>query len=427
MNILLLGSGGREHALAWKLTRHNTCNQLYIAPGNAGTALHGINLPIAATDFSALKKACIEHQIRLVVVGPEDPLVQGVYDFFKSDQQLQHIAVIGPSAAAAQLEGSKTFAKAFMKQYGIPTADYAEFDAMRFEQGVEYIRQQTVPIVLKADGLASGKGVLICQSHEEAIFEFEQMLKQAKFGQAGKNVVIESFLSGIEISVFVLTDGKDFLLLPEAKDYKRIGEGDTGLNTGGMGAVSPVPFFDDALKLKVVERIIQPTLRGIQDRGMVYTGVIFFGLMIDRGEPFVIEYNCRLGDPETEGVIPRIETDLVPVFRAMAAGQLGEVSLKITPETAVTTVLVSRGYPGAYETGFPIEGYQMPGIDSHLLCFHAGTKTQNGQVLTNGGRVMAVTAFGTSVNEAAERSRKGARNIAFEGKYLRNDIGFEFR
>jgi phosphoribosylamine--glycine ligase len=426
MNILLLGSGGREHALAWKLTQHNTCNQLYIAPGNAGTALHGINLPIAATDFPALKNACLEHQIQLLVVGPEDPLVQGVYDYFKSDAQLQHIAVVGPSANAAQLEGSKAFAKAFMQQYGIPTASYDEFDASRFEQGIQYIRQQTLPIVLKADGLAAGKGVLICQSHEEAISEFEQMLVQAKFGKAGQTVVVESFLTGIEISVFVLTDGKDFLLLPEAKDYKRIGEGDTGLNTGGMGAVSPVPFFDETLKQKVIERIIRPTLHGIQDRGMVYHGFIFIGLMIDKGEPYVIEYNCRMGDPETEVVIPRIQSDLVPIFHALGEGRLGDITLDVSPETAVTSMLVSKGYPGNYATGFPIQGWYVPTKDNPTICFHAGTKSQNRQVLTNGGRVMAITAFGNNVKDAADRSRQAADKIQFEGKHLRNDIGFEF-
>jgi phosphoribosylamine--glycine ligase len=427
MNILLLGSGGREHALAWKLTQHGSCHQLYIAPGNAGTSLHGINLPIAATDFSALKNACLEHQIQMLIVGPEDPLVQGVYDFFKADAQLQHISIIGPSASAAQLEGSKAFSKTFMQQYGIPTANYAEFDASKFEAGIQYIRQHSLPIVLKADGLAAGKGVLICQTHEEATFEFEQMLLKSKFGKAGQTVVVESFLNGIEISVFVLTDGKDFVLLPEAKDYKRIGEGDTGLNTGGMGAVSPVPFFDTTLKEKIIERIIRPTLHGIQDRGMIYQGFIFFGLMIDQGEPFVIEYNCRLGDPETEVVIPRIQSDLVPIFLALAEGRLGKITLDISPETAVTSMLVSQGYPGSYKTGFPIEGWEIPSSDTDSLYFHAGTKTQNEEVLTNGGRVMAVTAFGSTVTEAAERSRQGARNIQFEGKTLRNDIGFEFR
>lgn len=426
MNILLLGSGGREHALAWKLTQHNTCSQLYIAPGNAGTALHGINLPIAATDFPALKKACIEHQIQLLVVGPEDPLVLGVYDYFKSDASLQHISIIGPSASASQLEGSKAFSKTFMQQYGIPTANYQEFDASRFDVGIQYIRQHSLPIVLKADGLAAGKGVLICHSHEEATFEFEQMLLKSKFGKAGQTVVVESFLTGIEISVFVLTDGKDFVLLPEAKDYKRIGEGDTGLNTGGMGAVSPVPFFDASLKEKVIERIIRPTLHGIQDRDMIYHGFIFFGLMIDQGEPFVIEYNCRLGDPETEVVIPRIQSDLVPIFLALAAGRLGEIALDISPETAVTSMLVSKGYPGSYETGFPIQGWHTPSNDNPELCFHAGTKSHNEQVLTNGGRVMALTAFGKTVKEAADRSRQIASKVHFEGKYQRNDIGFEF-
>lgn len=426
MNILLLGSGGREHALAWKLTQHGTCTQLYIAPGNAGTALHGINLPIAATDFPALKNACLEHQIQLMVVGPEDPLVQGVYDYFKSDALLQHIAIIGPSASAARLEGSKAFSKTFMQQYGIPTASYQEFDASRFDAGIQYIRQHPLPIVLKADGLAAGKGVLICQSHEEAISEFEQMLFQSKFGKAGQTVVVESFLTGIEISVFVLTDGKDFVLLPEAKDYKRIGEGDTGLNTGGMGAVSPVPFFDATLKEKIIERIIRPTLHGIQDRGMVYHGFIFIGLMIDQGEPYVIEYNCRMGDPETEVVIPRIQSDLVPIFQALGGGRLGEIALDISPETAVTSMLVSKGYPGNYATGFPIQGWHTPNKDNPTICFHAGTKSQNGQVLTNGGRVMAITAFGNNVKDAADRSRQAADKIQFEGKYLRNDIGFEF-
>jgi phosphoribosylamine--glycine ligase len=425
MNILLLGSGGREHALAWKLTQHHTCSHLFIAPGNAGTALHGTNLPIAVNDFTALRDACIQHHIEMVIVGPEDPLVLGVYDFFKSDENLKNIPVIAPSKAAAQLEGSKAFAKAFMQQYGIPTAAYKEFDLESFEEGLAYIRQQSLPIVLKADGLAAGKGVLICQSHEDATHEFELMLRQSKFGKAGQTVVVESFLNGIEMSVFVLTDGKNFCLLPEAKDYKRIGVGDSGLNTGGMGAVSPVPFFDDTLKQKVIDRIIQPTLHGLQDRKMDYHGFIFLGLMIDQGEPFVIEYNCRMGDPETEVVIPRIENDLVPVFQLLSAKRLNEVSLRFLPEVAVTTMLVSQGYPGDYQTGFAITGAEQTEQEKCIV-FHAGTKSMNNEVLTAGGRVLAVTAFGSSVKEAGDKSRDRINGIQFQGKTFRNDIGYEF-
>lgn len=426
MNILIIGSGGREHALAWKISQSPLCDKLFIAPGNAGTSGCGINLDIKATDFSGIRQAVFQNDIRMVVVGPEDPLVKGIYDFFKSDTALQNVHLIGPSAAAAELEGSKAFAKKFMKKYQIPTAEYREFDAENYQEGIEYLSVHTLPVVLKADGLAAGKGVLICQSNDEALEEFEKMILQSKFGEAGKKVVVESFLKGIEMSVFVLTDGKDYCLLPEAKDYKRIGEGDTGLNTGGMGAVSPLPFFDETLRKKIIDRIIDPTVKGIFAEQLPYTGFIFFGLMIDNGEPFVIEYNCRMGDPETEVVIPRIQSDLVELLEAAATGKLHAAQVVTDSRTALTTVAVSGGYPGDYETNKLIEGLADV-VAPQTIVFHSGTKASADGVFTNGGRVLALTAFGENMQEAYENSMAALSSIHFENCYFRKDIGYEFR
>src|SRR5215813_12798759 len=356
MRILLLGSGGREHALAWKLNQSVWTNPLYIAPGNPGTASCGINVPLDITDFDAIRQFCIREKIEMVIVGPEEPLVKGVYDYFKSNEELQKIYFIGPSKNGAQLEGSKAFAKSFMQRHDIPTAKYREFDASNFEEGVHYVNEHPLPVVLKADGLAAGKGVVICQSHVEAVSEFELMIQHSKFGEASKKVVVEEFLDGIELSVFVITDGKNYLLLPEAKDYKRIGEGDIGLNTGGMGAVSPVPFATPGFMYKVEEKIIKPTINGLHKEEIDYKGFLFFGLISVKGEPYVIEYNCRMGDPEAEVVIPRLETDLVGLFVAATQQELDTVKLRVDPRCAVTIMSVSRGYPGAYEKGFEITG-----------------------------------------------------------------------
>lgn len=426
MNILLIGSGGREHALAMKLSESRHCKLLFIAPGNAGTSQFGINLPIQGTDFPSIKDAVLKYDIGMVVVGPEEPLVKGIRDFFRSDEALHQVMFIGPDAYAAQLEGSKAFAKAFMSRHGIPTAAYSEFTKDNFNEGVQYISNLSLPIVLKADGLAAGKGVLICQTHEEALQEFELMIKHSKFGDAGNKVVVESFLNGIEMSVFVLTDGKDYLLLPEAKDYKRIGEGDTGLNTGGMGAVSPVPFFDEILKQKVTDRIIKPTIDGLFKEQMDYKGFVFLGLMIDNGEPYVIEYNCRMGDPETEVVIPRIQNDLVEIFASLCQEKISTIQFKTASSSWVVTVLVSGGYPENYVTGFPITGTEKS-IHHTGLIFHAGTRKSEGSVVTNGGRVIAVAGVGDSLSDAAKHSRNLVKQIHFEGMYYRHDIGYEFQ
>jgi phosphoribosylamine--glycine ligase len=422
MNILLIGSGGREHALAWKMKQSQLCSRLLIAPGNSGTAACGENVAIRPDDFQGLKALALREQIDMLVVGPEDPLVLGIWDFFKNDPDLQHIIVVGPSQEGARLEGSKAFAKAFMQEFGIPTAAYREFDAAQMEEGLAYIAAHSLPVVLKADGLAAGKGVLICTDTDEAQREFRAMLG-GKFGQAGSRVVVEQFLSGIEFSVFALTDGHSWALLPEAKDYKRIGEGDTGLNTGGMGAVSPVPFVDAELMEKVKTRIIEPTVRGIAARGMAYHGFVFFGLIRVDGEPYVIEYNCRLGDPETEVVLPRLQNDLVELFVAMAEGRLVEVSISSDARAATTVVLVSGGYPEAYEKGKPIGGLEW--VEGSMV-FHAGMRAQeDGQLLTDGGRVMAVTSYGADFREALALSNVNAGRIFFEGKYHRRDIGLD--
>lgn len=426
MNILIIGSGGREHTLAWKLKQSALCDQLFIAPGNAGTALVGSNIPLAATDFEGLTAFCLANKIDMLVVGPEDPLVKGIYDYFKANPLTAAIHVIGPSKEAARLEGSKAYAKAFMDRHHIPTAAYREFDTTNFNEGVNYIKSHSLPIVLKADGLAAGKGVIICASHEEALVEFEQMIQQSKFGESSKRVVIEQFLEGIELSMFVLTDGKNYVLLPEAKDYKRIGTGDKGLNTGGMGAVSPVPFVDDAFLQKVVKTIIEPTVKGLLDEKLEYKGIVFVGLINVKGEPMVIEYNCRLGDPETEVIIPRIENDLVEIFLATSQQRLHEIIIKTSPMAAVTVVAVSGGYPNEYVTGKEIIGLNEAAL-SGTIVFHSGTKQEGAKVLTNGGRVLAVTSTGTSITEAATQSNQVLKKIDFDGIYFRDDIGYEFK
>ena len=426
MNILLIGSGGREHALAWKLKQSNLCSRLFIAPGNAGTALCGTNLPISTIDFEALTAACIEHEIKMILVGPEEPLVKGIYDFFKNNPATKNIQVIGPSKAAAQLEGSKAFAKAFMNKYQVPTAAYREFTAANYAEGVNYIKGHALPVVLKADGLAAGKGVLICQNHLEALSEFELIIHRSKFGEAGKKVVVEEFLSGIELSVFALTDGENYVLLPEAKDYKRVGEGDTGLNTGGMGAVSPVPFVNESFLQKVRTKIIEPTIAGLKKEKLVYKGFIFLGLMNRDGEPQMIEYNCRLGDPETEVVIPRIKNDLVEMLLATSQQRIHEIEIQTDERSAVTVVAVSGGYPGEYKKGKTITGLEGEALEGSII-FQSGTVEEGDTVVTNGGRVLAVTSFGDNITEAAEQSNYMMEQVYFEEMYYRNDIGYEFR
>jgi phosphoribosylamine--glycine ligase len=430
MNILLLGSGGREHALAWKLKQSPLCTNLYIAPGNAGTAQCGTNVNFRiSNDFSGLENFCRVHAIHMVIVGPEDPLVNGIYDYFTAAHDVLPftegwLGVIGPSKFAAQLEGSKAFAKQFMIRNNIPTAKYKEFTDANFNEGRDYLMQHALPVVLKADGLAAGKGVIICNNPIEATAEFEMMVHHSKFGDAGKKVVVEEFLSGIELSVFVLTDGKNHVILPEAKDYKRIGEGDTGLNTGGMGAVSPVPFADDVFMKKVEERIIKPTIRGIQRQNMIYKGFVFIGLMKVGDEPYVIEYNCRMGDPETEVVMPRLKNDLVELLTAVAKGEIDRVTVEKDERFALTIMAVSGGYPGDYLKGYEIAGMNQPLKDS--LLFHAGTQLENGKVVTSGGRVLAVTSFGKTVAGCAAKSLGVLEQIEFRDMYYRNDIGYEF-
>ena len=425
MNILIAGSGGREHTLAWKIKQSPHCEQLYIAPGNAGTATVGNNINISVTDFEALSSFCIEKNIDMLVVGPEEPLVKGIYDFFKANPSTAHIQVFGPSKAAARLEGSKAFAKEFMRRNNIPTAGYKEFDESNYDAGTEYIKTHPLPVVLKADGLAGGKGVVICNNHIEALAEFDLMVQQAKFGEAGKKVVIEEFLTGIELSLFVLTDGVSYVLLPEAKDYKRVGKGDTGANTGGMGAVSPVPFADEAFMDKITKQIVEPTIAGLQKEKMDYKGVVFIGLIKMGEEVLVIEYNCRFGDPETEVVVPRIDNDLVELFSAVAQQRLQDITIKVNPQTAVTVVAVSAGYPGNYQAGKAISGLEDAAIEGSMI-FHSGTKDEGGEVLTNGGRVLAVTSYGDNIFDAAGQSMYVMENIFFDGINYRDDIGYEF-
>ncbi len=420
MNILLLGSGGRESAFAWKLSQSKECESLYIAPGNAGTLAFGTNINVSVTDFEGIKNICIEKDINMVVVGPEDPLVKGIADFFLDDEELEHIAVIGPSKEGAQLEGSKDYSKRFMQRHNIPTAAYETFTKEELDKGLAYLENHSLPIVLKADGLAAGKGVLICESRDEAKTELKLMLAEAKFGEASQKVVVEEFLTGIELSVFVLTDNYNYLILPEAKDYKRIGEGDTGLNTGGMGSISPVPFADRTFMEKVEERIVIPTVEGLAEEEIDYKGFIFIGLMNVNGEPYVIEYNVRMGDPETESVIPRIGNDLVDLFTAVAESRLNEKKIITDPRHAATVMLVAGGYPGDYEKGKEISGLE--NINNSFV-FHAGTKLQDDKVLSNGGRVIAVTSLDIDKQEALRRSNQYAEQIQYEGKYFRRDIG----
>ncbi len=423
MNILILGSGGREHALSWKIKQSPLCNELFIAPGNAGTGMVGTNIAISATDFNAVKSTVLERKIEMVIVGPEAPLVEGIYDFFQGDEDLKNVMIIGPSQAGATLEGSKAFAKEFMMEFDIPTAAYKEFSAETLQEGLAYIDANEGPYVLKADGLAAGKGVLILDDASEAKQELAAMLG-GKFGEASAKVVIEQFLSGLEFSVFALTNGKDYKLLPVAKDYKRIGEGDTGLNTGGMGAVSHPPFVDAEMMAKVEERIVKPTIKGLGERGLEYIGFVFFGLIEVNGDPYVIEYNCRMGDPETEVVMPRIKSDLVPLLEAAWKGNLGEQEVEIEERSAVTVFMVSGGYPEKYEKGKEITGLENV-TDS--IVFHAGTKEQNGKVLSNGGRVLAVTSYGSDFKEALATSYESIKHISFEKHNFRTDIGFDLK
>lgn len=426
MNILLIGSGGREHALAWKINQSNLCDQLFIAPGNTGTLQFGINVDISINSFQALANFCVTKNIALLIVGPEEPLVKGIYNYFKDNPATAHVHVIGPSKQASQLEGSKAYAKSFMDRHQIPTAAYKEFDSTNYEDGVNYIRSHSLPIVLKADGLAAGKGVIICNNHLEALAEFQLMIQQSKFGEAGKRVVIEQFLDGVEVSVFVLTDGKNYVLLPEAKDYKKIGKSDTGPNTGGMGAVSPVPFVTEAYMKIVTEKIIKPTIEGLQKDSLDYKGFVFIGLINVGGEPYVIEYNCRLGDPETEVIIPRIENDLVEILVATAEQRLDEIKIITSKKTAVAIMAVSGGYPNEHEIGKVITGLTETNLPGTIV-FHAGTKQDGDNIVTNGGRVLAVTSLGNSIAEAAEQSTYMLEQIYFDEIYYREDIGYEFR
>ncbi len=421
MNILIIGSGGREHALGWKIKQSKKAGKLFFAPGNAGTAKLGANLPIGVNEFTALKNAVLANNIDLMLVGPEIPLVKGIHDFFALDKELQHVKVVGPKKSGALLEGSKDFAKDFMLRHQIPTAKYMTVTPGTLTEGVSYLKTMKAPYVLKADGLAAGKGVLIIDSLREAENSLKEML-EGQFGEASKKVVLEEFLSGIEVSVFVVTDGRSYKILPEAKDYKRIGEGDTGLNTGGMGAISPVPFADEVFMQKVENQIIKPTIEGIQSDKLEYNGFIFFGLINCGGDPYVIEYNVRMGDPETEAVMLRIKSDFVDLLEGAAEGVLNEKTIEIDDRAAVTVMLVSGGYPGSYEKGKVITG--IDGITDSII-FHAGTKKEGGEVLSNGGRVIAVSSYGKNKEEALATSYKNAELIHFEKKYYRKDLGFD--
>lgn len=444
MNILLIGGGGREHAIAWKLAQSKLCTQVFIAPGNPGTAEIGTNIDISVNDFETQKTFCLENKIEMVIVGPEDPLVNGIYDFFQQDE-LNHIHIIGPSQHGAQLEGSKAFAKEFMMKMNIPTAKYKEFSVVGcqmsesgnisnlkpdtqhlssdYNSGVAYIKNHSLPIVLKADGLAAGKGVVIAETHEDALLAFKEMLQENKFGKAGSKVVIEEFLTGIECSVFVLTDGVNYCLLPTAKDYKRIGEGDKGLNTGGMGAISPVPFADEIFMQKVITKIVEPTIKGLQQEKIIYKGFVFIGLIKVNDEPFVIEYNCRMGDPETEVVMPRLESDLVELLLKLKNNELAGAECSLSPKHTATVMLVSGGYPEYFVKGNVMTGFE--NCENSLL-FHAGTKQTADGIVTNGGRVLAITSLADDLQTALKTSKENAEKIQYEGKYYRKDIGWEF-
>jgi phosphoribosylamine--glycine ligase len=422
MNILILGSGGREHAFAWKLAQSPLCDKLFVAPGNAGTAQVATNLPVSYIDFPAVADAIRDKKIDLLIVGPEEPLVKGIVDFLRQQPDLASLRIVGPDAKGAQLEGSKDFSKQFMLRYGIPTAASQTFTAETLEQGLTYLETHSFPIVLKADGLAAGKGVIIAETLADAKTAMNDMLDGHKFGDAGSKVVVEQFLRGIELSVFVLCDGENYKILPEAKDYKRIGEEDTGPNTGGMGAVSPVVFASQSFLQKVEDKVVKPTLAGLKQEGIHYQGFIFVGLMKVNGEPFVIEYNARMGDPETEVVLPRLLNDFVELMVATADGELDKISVQVSPQTAVTTMLVSGGYPGDYVTGKIIS--ELERLED-VTAFHAGTKTQDGQVLTNGGRVLAITAQANSLENAVRKSQEAARMVQFDGKQYRKDIGVD--
>ena len=426
MNILLIGSGGREHAWAWKMTQSHHCDALFIAPGNPGTAALGTNVAIDINDFEALRKFAVDQSIDMVVVGPEEPLVKGIFDFFAQHESTADINVIGPSKNAAQLEGSKAFSKHFMQRHGIPTASYAEFTLENYEEGKKYISAHPLPIVLKADGLAAGKGVIIAFNHQEALASFEEMIQHKQFGAASSKVVIEQFLEGIEVSVFALTDGKNYQIIGHAKDYKRIGEGDTGLNTGGMGCVSPVPFMDEAFMHKVIQRVVEPTINGFQKESLEYKGFVFFGLMNCGGEPFVIEYNCRLGDPETEVILPRLQTDLVSLLAAADNGTLEDVNIEFNEGAFATVMAVSAGYPGSYPKDIKITGIETAVKDAKSIVFQAGTGFQGEDIVTKGGRVLTVTAQGKQLQEAVNNAKNVLANIQFDGMYFRKDIGYEF-
>lgn len=420
MNVLVLGSGGREHALSWKIAQSSLCEKIFIAPGNAGTAKVGVNVNISVLDFEAIKKLVLENHITMVVVGPEDPLVHGIFDFFSADPELEEVCVIGPSKEGAQLEGSKEFSKKFMMKYDIPTAAYKSFTKENITDAHAFLETLNPPYVLKADGLAAGKGVLIIDDLRQAKEELKAMLEDEKFGAASSKVVIEEFLEGIELSVFVLTDGKNYKILPSAKDYKRIGEGDTGLNTGGMGAVSPVPFADKFFIQRVEDQIVKPTIKGLQEENITYQGFIFIGLMNVNGDPKVIEYNVRMGDPETEVVIPRIQSDLLNLFKGIADGMFTEKDFYVREDVATTVMLVSGGYPESYEKGYEMHGLEE--VENSIL-FHAGTKSIDDKIVTNGGRVIAVTSFGRDMESALSKSFENAERIAFDDKYYRKDIG----
>lgn len=425
MNVLIIGSGAREHAIAWKLSQSQYCEKVFVAPGNAGTEQFGTNACIDIHNFDEIAKFASDFNIMMLVVGQEHALVEGIHDYFQATEFLKHVLVIGPKKAGALLEGSKDFCKEFFSRHNIPTARYQTFTESSYREAVEYLRNHSYPVVLKADGLAAGKGVIIAANFEDALDELESMLRNKRFGNASSKVVIEEYLHGIEVSVFILTDGREYVLLPEAKDYKRIGEGDTGLNTGGMGAISPVPFVDDAFMQKVKERVIQPTLQGLQQDNLEYTGFLFIGLMNVNGEPYVIEYNVRLGDPETEAILPRIKSDLFELFRALHEHTLGDFNLEIDPRTAATVFLVSGGYPEGFEKGKEISGIE--NVSPDVLVFHAGTKQVGDKLLNNGGRVLAITALGDNMEDALAKANTAAEAITWQDRYYRHDIGFDLR